>query len=223
MSRTASIVLYCYNGEPYVQDAVASLLEQDWPDLEIVLSDDGSTDRTFEIMEAAARNYRGPHRVLLNRNPANLGIGSQINAAVAMTTGEVILLANGDDISEPYRVRRTVEAWLENGRPMALWSNLAQIDAGGRPLARVMDCRVHASSLAEGMRHRFGGAPAASLALSREVFTRFGPLPQNLILEDNPLFLRALLLGKVHHIAEPLVRYRVHPNNISQSVRPGRL
>jgi glycosyltransferase involved in cell wall biosynthesis len=217
MSRTASIVLYCYNGEPYVQDAVASLLEQDWQNLEIVLSDDGSTDRTFEIMEAAARDYHGPHRVLLNRNPVNLGIGSQINAAVAMTTGELILLANGDDISEPYRVRCTVEAWLENGRPMALWSDLAKIDAGGRPLGSVVDCRVHAPSLAEGMQRRFGGVRAASLALSREVFTCFGPLQQNLILEDNALLLRALLLGKVHHIAEPLVRYRIHPNNISHS------
>lgn len=214
----ATVVLYAFNEINFVAEAVQSLLEQDYPALEIVLSDDGSTDGTFEVMRRVAAEYTGPHRIMLNRNPTNMGIGSQINAGVRMSRGDLILLANADDVSRPDRVRRTVEAWLsESPRPMAVWSALNQIDEQGQPLGRVMDMGVDVPNLATGMRNRFSGGGAASLALDRRVFTEFGPLPDNLILEDSPLFARAVLLGGVKYLAEPLVDYRVHGGNISQN------
>ena len=213
-----SVILYAYNEACFVEDAVNSLLRQDYPNLEIVLSDDGSTDGTFEKMRRMAAEYQGPHKLLLNRNDRNTGIGSQINAAVSMTSGELILLANADDVSHPDRVSRTVSAWQTDGaRPVAVWSSLRQINEYGQPLDRVMDMRVHVPDLATGTRNRFSGGGAASLALERRVFTVFGPLPDNLVLEDSPLFARAVLLGAVCYLEEPLVDYRVHPNNISQS------
>jgi glycosyltransferase involved in cell wall biosynthesis len=202
-----------------VAEAVHSLLSQDYQNLEIVLSDDGSTDGTWDIMQRLAGEYTGPHRILLNRNPTNIGIGSQINAAVAMTSGALIVLANADDVSHPDRVTCMVEAWLATEpRPAAVWSALRLVDEAGRKLGRTMDCHTPMPTLADGVSVRFtGGAPAASMALSRVVFNRFGPLPANLILEDNPLFARAILLGPARHIAEPLVDYRVHSDNISQA------
>ena len=217
-SPLVTVVLYAFNEHRFVADAVHSILRQDYEHLDVVLSDDGSDDGTFEIMQQLAVEYRGPHRVLLNRNVINIGIGSQINAGVAMSQGELIVLANADDVSRPDRVSRTVEAWLgESPRPMAVWSALNQIDEQGRALGRVMDMRVDAPDLTTGARNRFSGGGAASLALSRRVFSEFGPLPDNLILEDSPLFARAMLLGPVTYLSEPLVDYRVHPANISQS------
>ena len=213
-----AVILYALNEIRFVAQAVQSLLDEDYPSLEIVLSDDGSTDGTFEIMQRMAAEYRGPHRVLLNRNPTNIGIGSQINAAVAMTRGDLIVLANADDVSRPDRVSRTVDAWLGGDtRPLAVWSALRQIDDSGNPLGRTMDMRVDAPDLVTGTRNRFSGGGAASLALDRRVFSEFGPLPDNLILEDSPLFARAMLLGPVIYLPDPLVDYRVHANNISQS------
>jgi glycosyltransferase involved in cell wall biosynthesis len=212
-----TLILYAYNEEAFISEAIRSVLAQDYPNLEVVLSDDGSTDLTFEIMQEAARNYHGPHGVKLNHNLTNLGIGSQLNAAVAMTNADLILLANGDDICEPDRVRRTAEAWIANDHPTAVWSDLTQIDAEGRPSGRIIDQSLNAPSLTGGMRARFSGPGAASLALRRDVFSRFGPLPDNLILEDVPLLMRAMLLGKGVHMDVPVVRYRVHDDNISQS------
>lgn len=213
-----TLVLYAFNEIRFVTEAVQSLLDQDYPSLEIVLSDDGSSDGTFEVMERMAAEYAGPHRIMLNRNQASIGIGSQINAAVAMTRGELIVLANGDDVSRPERVSRTVVAWLSGpSRPFAVWSALRQIDESGVPLGRIMDMRVDAPDLATGTLNRFSGGGAASLALDRRVFTQFGPLPDNLILEDSPLFARAMLLGDVVYLQDPLVDYRVHADNISQS------
>jgi hypothetical protein len=64
---------------------------------------------------------------------------------------------------------------------------------------------------------RFGGVAAASLAVSRSVLALFPPLLPTLILEDCVLYLRSVLLGTPVHIPEPLVRYRLHRDNISQA------
>lgn len=217
-----TLLLYAYQERRFIEAAVSSLLGQDYSPLEIVLSDDGSTDGTYEVMERLAGSYSGPHRVLLNRNATNTGIGSQINAGVAMSDGELIVLANGDDVSEPNRVSRTVQAWIDNGRVAAVWTDLTQIDGDVFPRGRIMSTAGAFPDLATGIRNRFEGAGlAACVALRRDVFTRFGPLPDNLMLEDNPLFLRAVLLGAVLRLGEPLVRYRVHEHNISQSYLPG--
>ena len=216
--KGVTLVLYAFNESRYVAEAVRSMFAQDYANLEIVLSDDGSTDGTFEIMQRMAAEYDGLHKVLLNRNPTNIGIGSQINAAVAMSHGELVVLANADDVSRPDRVSRSVAAWQPEGRRcMAVWSSLQQIDESGNRLGRVMDMRVDAPDLATGTRNRFSGGGAASLALDRCVFDAFGPLPDNLILEDSPLFARAMILGPVAYLDEPLVDYRVHGQNISQT------
>jgi len=110
-----TFVLYAYNEEQFILDAIESAFAQTYSPLEIVLSDDGSTDRTFQIMQEAAAAYNGPHTIILNRNARKTGIGSQINAAWQKGSGELIVLANGDDISLPQRVERIVEVWKSSG------------------------------------------------------------------------------------------------------------
>ena len=215
---TAVFVLYAFNEERFIHEAVASALAQSYSPLEIVLSDDGSTDRTYEIMQEMAASYRGPHKIILNRNERNIGIGSQLNAAYQKSQGELILLANGDDISLPERTARVVEAWLaSNRKAQAITCNLATMDENGRRLPSIMNAETRCQDLEDGMRKRFGGVLAASLAITRDVFERFGPLLPTLILEDNPLYLRATLLGERIHLQEAYVLYRIHMGNISQA------
>jgi glycosyltransferase involved in cell wall biosynthesis len=214
-----TLVLYAYNEAAFIAEAVQSALAQDYHPLEIVLCDDGSQDETFGIMQELAASSAS-HRVLLHRNPHNIGIGSLLNWAVTHTTGDLVLLANGDDRSRPYRVTRTVDAWLGADRtPSALTSPLQVIDKHGREVpGKLIPNATRYRSLAEGLKHRFMGVgAAASLALRREVFIRFPPLNPALILEDNPLIMRASLLGSVLSLDEPLVEYRVHDDNISQA------
>lgn len=214
----ATLVLYAYNEERYIREAVASAFAQTYSLLEIFLSDDGSADHTFEIMQEMAAAYQGPHRIILNRNPHNIGIGSQLNAAYQKTQGDFIVLANADDISLPERVAVLVEHWLASNRQASvITSDVAIINAAGQPLGRTMDTETVFASLEDGVRRRFGGVLAASAAFRRDVFTAFGPLPDNLILEDNPLYLRATLLGERLHLRDSLVQYRIHDDNISQA------
>lgn len=216
-----TIALYAYNEERFIRDAVRSVLAQTYSPLEVVLSDDGSSDRTFEIMREMATAYRGPHKIILNRNERNIGIGSQLNAAFEKSSGELILLANGDDVSLPGRTAKTVDVWLASDRKAyAITTDLATMDEDGTTLPSVMATETVFSNLEDGVKRRFSGVGAASLALSRDVFECFGPLLPTLVLEDNALYMRATLLGERIHMKTPLVVYRIHKGNISQSYAP---
>jgi glycosyltransferase involved in cell wall biosynthesis len=213
-----TFVIYAHNEEKYIRAAIGGAFSQDYSPLEIVLSDDGSSDETFQIMQGMAAEYKGPHRVMLNRNAQKLGIGSQITAAVEKSHGELILLANGDDVSIPERTRITVDTWLASGKKaQAIYTDLEEIDEDGNSRGKILPTEVACKTLEEGIRSRFSGVRAASLAVTRNVFTNFGPLADNLILEDNPLYMRAMLLGGCVHLPDPLVKYRIHSQNISQT------
>ena len=218
MQPSVAFVLYAYNEEPFIREAIESAFAQTYSPLEIVLSDDGSTDQTYAIMEEMAAAYRGPHTIILNRNEKNIGIGSQLNAAWHKSRGELFVLANGDDLSMPYRVDRVVHEWVSHGKTAAaIWSELAIVGPDGRDTGRIMRAKRDFRDIPKATRDRFGGPVAAALAIRRDCFDQFGELMGHLIIEDGPLNMRATLLGKWLFIDEPLVKYRVHAENISQA------
>jgi glycosyltransferase involved in cell wall biosynthesis len=215
-------VLYAFNEEKFIREAVEGAFSQSYSPLEIVLSDDGSSDQTFEIMKEMAAEYRGPHTIILNQNESNIGIGSQLNAAWRKSRGELLILANGDDISLPTRVERVVAAWREGEwKATAIASNMEIIEQDGRRTGRLFVMRGDYSDFAQATYARFGGAGAASLAVSRRCFDVFGELLGNLLLEDGPMNLRASALGEWIFIEDPLVLYRIHGENISQAYQTG--
>ena len=81
-----SLVVMSYRQEAYIADTVASAFASDYPDLEIVLTDDASPDGTFQIMREMAAAYRGPHRIVLNRNAQNLGLIGHVNHLFNLAT-----------------------------------------------------------------------------------------------------------------------------------------
>jgi glycosyltransferase involved in cell wall biosynthesis len=111
MAPRITLVLLCYNQRHCIQHAVQSCFAQVGEPIEILLSDDASTDGGFELMQSMAALYRGPHTVRLRRNERNLGIGEHYNRAIADSTGQLLVTAAGDDISLPQRVQALAAAW----------------------------------------------------------------------------------------------------------------
>lgn len=91
-----SFLLISYNQENYIEEALQSAFDQDYPNLEIVVCDDCSQDRTFELASRMVEAYRGPHRVILHRNERNLGIGANFQQAYELSTGDWLFMAAGD-------------------------------------------------------------------------------------------------------------------------------
>src|SRR5438445_3709282 len=91
-------------------------------------------------MQEIAASYRGPHRLILNRNPSQLSIGGHVNRVVEVSHGELIVGAAGDDVSLPERTQEAFEAW-ENSRRHAtsIYSDYLQIDDRGARTGKLLE------------------------------------------------------------------------------------
>jgi glycosyltransferase involved in cell wall biosynthesis len=205
-----SFVVMAYNQEHFIRDAVAAAFAQDHDDLEIVLTDDCSTDGTFAIMQEMAAAYTGPHTIVLNRNEPNLGLLGHINKLFSLATQDYIIYAAGDDISEPNRASRIAQV-IELERPYLVHSNVTDLGGSGDELEKQRD-RQRQKALQEksikDLARVISHAVGASCAWHRAIFDRFGPITERGLYEDQVFLFRARLLGHVSYIDERLVRYR---------------
>lgn len=213
-----SVIMPVYEQERYVAEALQSVLAQTYRPLEIIVIDDCSTDRTFDVAAAEIARYRGPHRVVLHRNERNLGIETY-NVLMAKAEGGFIVQAHGDDISVPSRVDRLVARWRA-AKVSMVSSNVVQVDESGQPMnfwfkpGSALDCS------AEGLigKRWHGPCVGAALAYEREVIEAFGRFGQrrSTICTDGILPFRAALLKGISILNQPLVRFRRHPSAASQ-------
>lgn len=209
-----TFALLAYNQEKFIREAVEGAFAQSYSPLEIIVSDDCSPDRTFEILQEMVKTYRGPHTIVLNRNPKNLGTGGNVNALMAKAKGEWIVVAAGDDISEPNRVEVLATHWVDHSKFIgSLYSAALIINASGKVLFIDGEPPPDFKTLEEAVWHDCCGIHGATHAWHRDVFWTFGPFKDNLIAEDRAFGLRSLTIGQVHYIEEPLVRYRTHDKN----------
>lgn len=213
-----TLAVLAFNHQAYVEEAVRAALAQTGPPLQIILSDDCSSDATFELMRRIALEYRGPHEVLLNRNERNLGLAEHLNRIAALARGDVIVLAAGDDISCPDRAQRIAAEFARAPDVRAVLSGYARIDEQGLPLGDLILPRDFAAFTNLEAIAKMGGwlGMGATFAYHRDCFTIPRPLPSAILLEDRILPFRAALLGRVTHIREPLVIYRVHGASMTQ-------
>jgi glycosyltransferase involved in cell wall biosynthesis len=221
-----SFVIGCYNQERFIREAVEGAFAQDYSPLEIIISDDCSTDRTFDLIRQMAAGYTGPHAVRLNRNERNLGIGAHFNRLMQLSKGELVVLAAGDDISLPERTEIVVRAWNDSERKAtSISSKSFVIDAAGRLLGETTGERpareqikwVHERGTIAGfLRRRRPHAAGSSHAISRALIAIFDPLPETVTYEDTALSFRTVLAGGLFtFIDAPLIKYRRHEHNIT--------
>lgn len=204
-----TLLLLAYNQEASIGEAIAGALAQTYPKVEIVISDDASTDGTFAAMQAALADYRGPHRVILNRNAANLGIGAHLNRMVGLSSGELLFIAAGDDVSLPQRCTRVVDAWLASGKRLDLIaSTLVDMDAHGTLHGTLQPSDLSTYRNAADWLARPPHVIGAAQAWTRRLYDRFGPLPAATMGEDLLMVFRAILAGGAASLPEPLVHYR---------------
>ena len=206
-----SLILLAYRQEKYVGAAVESALDQDYPNLEILLSDDCSPDGTFGIMDELARAYSGPHSVHIFKTPTNLGTARHLQGLVDRAGGDLLVLAAGDDNSAPERTRRLVDAWLAAGAgPAMLYSDYRPLNLAGELLAgRSQVVRASPPTFREACRGELEVHGATS-AVTPSLFRDFAPISSEVVFEDRVLPFRALLLGgSVIYVDVPLVDYRI--------------
>ena len=207
MKPVVTYVLLSYNQEKYIRDAIDSALCQTYSPLQIIISDDCSTDDTYEIIREMTQNYHGQHELIVNRNGTNMGLCQHVNKIMLFAKGELIVAAAGDDISVPYRVQVLAAEWLSRGRPaISLHSSVVLVDDNNHELAIYKKKQAHGSEPEIAALNTI--IIGAAHAWSRRVWDVFGDIEANIMSEDNVIAFRSALLDGIVFTAQPLVYYR---------------
>lgn len=211
-------VLLTYNSERFVEESLNSVLEQSCPPMEVVVSDDASSDETYRHVCKVADRYRGAHRISLYRQSTNSGSKSaHLNRIIDVCTGTIVILFDDDDIYCPSRVRRITEELARAPDVQAVYSSYQLVHEDGSPIGFASaphPRRGYASSKWFAAVDAF--ASGSTLGVRREVFECFSPLPPD-VSEDVVLPFRASLLGSVAYIDEPLVSVRRRADSLTSN------
>lgn len=197
-----TISMMTYNQEKYVRDSVRGILSQTYEPLQIVISDDCSRDKTWDIIIDEVDAYKakgGSHtNIVLNRNDHNLGIVAHYDVVNKLKKGVLYVGNGGDDISLPNRVERIVEEWEKTGRTATIFHHgYQEIDTEGNHI-RTMPPRSAECAL------------GATAAYARKVFEFFPPLDHKKVtIEDQAWAKRAIMLGPQVRMDDVLLKYRV--------------
>jgi hypothetical protein len=203
----ASIILLTFNQEAFVKDALQSLLDQDYDDLEIVVSDDASNDGTWRVVTEMVENYKGLKQLVINQNNSNIGLTANYEVAFALTSGEVIFSSAGDDVSTPDRCSSCIDLWLANDcKPDLVSTDAYDMTLDGEVLGVKRTDELQGLTLerwALKRPYQFG----ASHMLTRRLLS-LNTLEPNLPAEDQCFVLRALMMGGGIRLADPKVFHR---------------
>lgn len=121
-----SIIMPCYNSEKYIEKAIQSVLEQTYRNFELIIIDDDSTDKTWEIIEQYAKK---DFRVICTRKSENeKGISKSMNKGIEMARGKYITRMDSDDIIIPEKILRQVQFLDENEEYGICSVNIAMMD-----------------------------------------------------------------------------------------------
>ncbi len=205
-----TILFLTFNQENFVKESALSCLAQIGDPLEIIFSDDCSTDNTFAILQEATQNYNGPHQVVLRQNMHNLGIADHYNTLVKLAKGDLLITAAGDDFSYPNRAQTLLNVWLSSGCKLDLIASHARaFTYGGQDKNQLVkvDQLARWNGPADWCKKR-PYVVGATHAFTKRIWTEFGDIASEALYEDQIITLRALCLGGALTVQTPLLNYR---------------
>jgi hypothetical protein len=207
---SVSIVLATYNRRELLPLAMDSVLDQTYPNLELLVMDDGSTDGTSEVLEEYARRHPS-ERYRFSRHE-NMGQANTLNRGYEMAHGEILGYLSDDDLLGPDAVARLVEVMVANADAVVAFPGYRMIDGTGeivdttRPIeyAPTEAFRLHDTIIGPGGLVRRAALEAAG-----------GWDPSLYWMGDLILWMRIGLQGPVIRVPEPLASWRRHEGGIT--------
>lgn len=210
-----SVCLATHNGEKYIKEQIDSILSQLSDSDELIISDDGSTDSTLDIIKAYNDHrihiFNINHPVTIKR--AHARVAKNFENALRHANGNFIFLSDQDDVWYPNKVELCLKA-LDGNKYYAVLHNLECVNGELKPLGY--------NWYNDNNKFRFlnllmlkGKHMGCALLIKRDLLRLILPFPKQLVLHDFWIGLLAELYGGIIFIKNPLIKYRLHNNNTS--------
>ena len=205
-----SVVIPCFNHARFLADALASVRAQTWPQVEVIVVDDGSTDDPASV----ARAY--PDVRLMRQR--NRGLSAARNAGWQASRGEITIFLDADDVLHPGAAAAAVAQFAAHPEAMMTFGRLELMDAAGRTIPASLPI-VTERFYEELLRRNYIRTPAMA-ALRRRVMELVGGFdPSCSPSADYDLYLRVARRYPVVAHGALVARYRQHTNNMSRNPR----
>lgn len=206
-----SIAMTSYNASRYIGEQLQSFAAQTRLPDELVITDDGSTDATPEIVAAFARSV--PFEVRYIRNPVNLGMHANFGHTVSLATGEIVFMSDDDDVWFPDKLATVVAAFDADPHALVIINDQVIANADGTLTERTV--LENFRKLGYGDEHYGTGA---CTAMRRSILDVLLPFPTVGIPYDHWTNHMPYVLGVRRLIETPLQMYRRHANNMTAAL-----
>ncbi|TWR24053.1 glycosyltransferase family 2 protein [Mucilaginibacter pallidiroseus] len=199
-----SIALCTYNGARFLREQLNSIVAQSYPNVEVIVVDDRSTDDTMSILEEYASRYP---MFKLYRNEQNLGFTKNFEKAIGLCTGELIALCDQDDIWHPDKISMQVAAMGDN---LLVYHDSEFVHQDGSPIGKKMSDLLNLYSGSEPEVFLFFNCVSGhAILMKRALVSAALPLPKGHF-HDWWLAYVATNLGSILALPQSLVKYRQH-------------
>ncbi|MEG4109372.1 glycosyltransferase family 2 protein [Microcoleus sp. S13_C5] len=212
-----SVIIPAYNAESFIEETLKSVLAQTYPAIEVLVVDDGSQDRTAEIVEKISKKYS--HVQLVKQQ--NAGVAAARNLGIQKSRGEYIAPIDADDIWYPENIEKQVQCMLEGGEEVGVvYSWTVDLDEKGWLTGGFRSYRIEGDVYGTLIGHNFIGNASASL-IRRSCLEKVGVYDKTLKernaqgCEDWDLYLRIAEIYQFRAVPEFLIGYRRMYNTMS--------
>lgn len=213
-----SYLVASYNHQAYIEKTLESILLDGYPNREILIVDDGSSDGSVELLAAwIARNK--DERVTFRSRP-NAGVTTTLNELINLAQGEYVRPCSSDDILVPGSTMVMAEALSEDETLEAVFGDGYVIDdAGRRKNQSVLEyfgssASEYSEDLTSAIIARW--AVAGPVLVARRNYLCANPYPENLTVEDWYMYVRLAADEKIGFIPGKVIEYRLHSTNSSK-------
>lgn len=217
---TIGVAVITYNGLAYLPEQLASIATQTRAVDHVVISDDRSTDGTWEFLEAWARE--APMRVTLIRNETQLGLRGNFEQSVAAVEADIIFTADQDDVWVPEKVALVSAVFEQDAQVLLVHTDAILVDGTGRDMGKTLfgelglaqseRAAIHAGD-ALTVNYRRNLVTGATAALRSTLLPLARPFPK-IVYHDAWLALLAAATGKVRLLDQATIHYRQHGGNL---------
>lgn len=207
-----SVVIPCYNRVQYVSEAIDSVLDQTYENLELIVVDDGSTDQSLAVLEG----YRDRLKILRHAGGENRGQSASINLGIAHSDGEYLAVLDSDDYWALDKLEKQVAVFEADPEVGLVYGNARIVDDYGKLLyLRYADDHEERNEIGSVLANCYFSVPSNSL-IRREVLGRVGTFDEGLrAAQDHDMAIRIAEATKLAYIPDVMFHYRRHENSIS--------
>ena len=210
-----SVIMACYNAEPYLKKSIESVINQTFRDLELIIVDDASSDNSLLI---ASREAESDNRIKVFALQKNGGAGNARNYAISKANGEWLAILDADDVFLPNKLEKQIRIADRAGSDLVLiGTDSYEIDKHGIRFSMQRypaESKILINNLVK--QKRF--PPHSSLMYKASIVNKLGGYDNRLCpSEDYNLWLHLSQYGSFTSVQEPLIEYRHHITNISKA------